>query len=1150
MNIIKFINIVDFVIFVTNIITLERRDNMSLFKPSNLTPNFESVVYNQPLTLTFQVNSNGSRVTAYRVQILTDFNDKDDSDKNIIGTIYGAFNTPLYNKDIGEILLTQETLKYNGIFLEPNKDYRWRLRLYGEVKNQSNTVTERDAPEYILPETTTYNAIRGIDICKDFDIKGNTYYSTAENKSFLVIAQEDIGSYLVDIMNRVYSSIQDFYEELYEKNNKFYIYTSSIADKTEKERIDFFKNKIHPVIYVYQFILNTDGTLSYPLDSQYTIKYSYINYYTNNEDMDLTYVGSGNLVGSTKQVMWTRQYNPYMKINSYAQLLITVNRMDFQPFLPENSITIERLTEEGMSGPNYVTVSKSCIKKEYLKEITNGNFYLLLFNEKSPTIAEGDMNDFLTMGLAKRIVSVENYNEGMHIRIYTSDYEEIQDYSDANYKYLSLFYIQRQKIIQVDKNIGENNLVKITFKKPFDYNPENDQNIYFGYVSDDFDYDRVYIEPVEEFDNSDGFSYIYIFPIGGEIKGANLSQSDIDKMIKDGKCFKIINYVSSTGEVTLYGKTSFIPTIQLQYQIFKRNAEKSYDLITGTGKNAQSNGTAFLGGRTHSDLPLISNHSVDGRIFEGTVSDDRTAIFDMLFIQPNIGIKNDVYHPNVLEIYNQKYKNRLCITNLYNEYYLKKYQHWVSTENIDKLDDTMYYITAKNVDNYDYYLGSYGKSGNAYTLYNPQTQYKIYSNFVDCVPEGFFYSRYDKTIKFEIYDLNTRDSEIEQKVYISKNGKIYLDDTEVNYVSFRDLYIKTICQDSYKDNDGNLVELDINNVPLKEYHYEIMTEDGAVVYSTKETYDGKFSCEFRGCNEDSVYYIKVYIEDNFGKLYTYQAKIPISYDKLTDNTNITITPLCEQQAIKVDFAPIKQIKTSGKLVYQEPYIVANSGGDYPTFYEFDEGKNSINIPNNFSYAMQFELNSSMLDRNEELQLLVIETDNHAVYILYIDTRPYLIIDGVYSLNKNYMKFRIEGRNTASGVNKIIGDYTGYSDFVKPTQFAYAMSTSSEVNSKYIYILPESIDKVASEYREVFFNTVPKSCRDLDTDGVTLKSNTLKLYNEDTATSGDEVYVVSNTDQYTISNKQTIENMSVLTFRLTINDTNGTIDNNDVTCSIT
>ena len=141
---------------------------MSLFKPSNLTPNFESVVYNQPLTLTFQVNSNGSRVTAYRVQILTDFNDKDDPDKNIIGTIYGTFNTPLYNKDIGEILLTQETLKYNGIELEPNKDYRWTLRLYGEDKRESELVYN-----IVTTNVGVSNAIEAIDFSKDFVIESS-----------------------------------------------------------------------------------------------------------------------------------------------------------------------------------------------------------------------------------------------------------------------------------------------------------------------------------------------------------------------------------------------------------------------------------------------------------------------------------------------------------------------------------------------------------------------------------------------------------------------------------------------------------------------------------------------------------------------------------------------------------------------------------------------------------------------------------------------------------------------------------------------------------------------------------------------------------------------------------------------------------------
>ena len=61
---------------------------MSLFKPSNLSPNFESVTNGKPLTITFQVNSNGSTVNAYRVQILKDVNDKDNSEDNILGSIY------------------------------------------------------------------------------------------------------------------------------------------------------------------------------------------------------------------------------------------------------------------------------------------------------------------------------------------------------------------------------------------------------------------------------------------------------------------------------------------------------------------------------------------------------------------------------------------------------------------------------------------------------------------------------------------------------------------------------------------------------------------------------------------------------------------------------------------------------------------------------------------------------------------------------------------------------------------------------------------------------------------------------------------------------------------------------------------------------
>ena len=1195
---------------------------MSLFKPSNLTPNFESVIYNQPLTLTFQVNSNGSKVTAYRVQILKDINDDSDSEENIIGTIYGTFDTPLYNKDIGEILLTQETLSYNGINLEPNKDYRWRLRLYGENKRKSSTKT------FSVPYTMSIEQrLNAIDFSKDFTIKANNKNKDLVN-FYLIISQEDISGILRNMKmygNNKFNSVNDFLN-LLKKNcpKSFCLSAPNIYNNTDhKYPSSFFKNKIHPYMFFYPIgldpsTLSTDGkyTICYPDDPKikitdsegnllytFEIEYSQIDY-QGYYDEDLTYIGNGMLVGSTKQVMWTPSYDEDMKRNSYARLTWTSGYgTDFQPFkFDTETIEVSNRAEQS------ITISRSDIKKEYLDNLTNGKYYILLSKDPKPFSSKDKSTYILEQNLLsgsvlknlRKIVSVKSNYDTEEIDINISGNEDIPNYNTSGYKYLILCYVQQEKIIQVDKGIGSSSLTKILFEEPFDFNPMiikspltevYGQNIHLGYVSDDFDYDRFYITPVEEFDNSDGFSYIYLFKNTTDAisNSKGVEQSVIDNLIsstnENKKMYKIINYVSSTGEVTIYNKVKFLPTIQTYYQVYKRVAtdsgEYKYDLVAGMG---------LLGGQetNYSSLVCNNSESVQTKIDNSGVY--AYVFFDKLFIQPNIGIKEDSYMPMKLEVYNKYLKQSIYLTNYYNgltDYpgiTGKSIEKYYNTTLIDNLDDSMWKVITKN---------TYSESATlikdvttiSENLYFPQTQYKIYSNFVDCVPEGFFYSRYDKSIKFEIYDLNTMDSEIEQKVYIVKNGKIYLDDTEVNNIPFRDLYIKTICQDykiinriestdtafentnsrflngkqyfigispnnylnktnlkevkltneggSFKTignsaasygigydikvipkkkytvsvngkncyisiglydlegcqtrylsnetefipNDGeyfaiivisSLVqtelttysqlkvnnesiisfkeELGINNVPLKEYHYEVMTEDGAVVYSTKETYDGKFYCEFRGCNEDSVYYIKVYVEDNFGKLYTYQAKIPISYDKLTDNTNITITPLCEQQAIKVDFAPIKQIETSGKLVYQEPYIVASSDDDdYPKFCEFDEGKNTINIPKNFSYVMQFELNSSMLDRNEELQLLAIQTDKSAVYILYIDTRPYLINGEIYSLNENYMKFGIKGILTAKGVNKIIGDYTGYSDFVKPTQFAYAISTSSEVN---------------------------------------------------------------------------------------------------------
>ena len=115
---------------------------MSLFLPSNLSPNFEEVIpplitsgstesesqFTQ-LEFKFQVNTNGSQVRSYKLEILNDKNDADVPDDNILATIYGVFDKPLYNKDIYTLLIDTEQIEDQMQLIAP-KDYRWRIRLY------------------------------------------------------------------------------------------------------------------------------------------------------------------------------------------------------------------------------------------------------------------------------------------------------------------------------------------------------------------------------------------------------------------------------------------------------------------------------------------------------------------------------------------------------------------------------------------------------------------------------------------------------------------------------------------------------------------------------------------------------------------------------------------------------------------------------------------------------------------------------------------------------------------------------------------------------------------------------------------------------------------------------------------------------------
>lgn len=1452
---------------------------MSLFKPSNLSPNFESVTNGKPLTITFQVNSNGSTVNAYRVQILKDVNDKDNSEDNILGSIYGTFEKPLYNKDIGEIILEEETLKYNGIELEPNKDYRWTLRLYGEDKRGNNYVSENLAMGF-----GTANAIKGIDIAKPFVVNKNNLFNIKESPTLsssnitysindtivtfksnstlnahfyysisvrvgetytigvksvswnsgvfgiflsstktadlhdygqinkttltqtfvattdtlwihayinydtgdysfsfdelkvergskqtnytsysindgmysdtwedygLIVSQDDISGILNNLIYSLSSdydtvdSIEDFSKKIRKYTTKFSIILfSEIQDKTQQELNEFFKNKIHPKMYFYQINISKNTNGKYLVYFDHSNSAFSFNYYKSNYqeiyNEDLTYIGSGNLVGSTRQTMWSTEFNEAMKVNSYARIIWRPSQYSyFQPF-KFNTQTIACTS----SGNNAVAISANDIKKEYIDKITDGNFYILLSSTKTPFDSinfelTGEINNNI-LGNLRKIEQVKyNYIDNKYYLIIPNN-ETIPNL--GTYNYLAIVYIQQEKIIQVDKNIGNGSLTRISFEEAFNYNPNSNptnlalvtqyarQYLHLGYVNDDFDYDRFYIDPVEEFDNSTGFSYIILQKNENKITGegqkketdtvANISdlpnpsssiltkiykitnsftttnsfiegegvfyssnskvgvkyisstykyyvidesatdgsyitQTRLDKLLSSTDQtqvgYKIINYVGKTGEVTIYNKAKNLPTIQTFYYIYKRsNSDNTkYDKIT----------SGWLGGKQENSCDIVVNKYLQ-------VGGSPYSNFENIFIQPNIGIKEDDYMPMKLSVYNEDYAKDIYLTNYYNFWDVTTTPFSIAnvksnTEVVDTLDDTMWLITAKEITDKDSTM-MLDDDSLRYALYEPQTQYKIYTNFVDSIPEGFFYSRYDKTIKFEIYDLNTYE-EKEQIPYVVDNNVITYNGEKVDSIPYRDLYVKSICQDyklidrsecidkytspSYSrslngeqyfigltcnnylipnnitylriekdiwkfkpangngygigydirvkpntkytvkaigenvqirvgqyDINGNYLqyipsyvgtfttdedvewitvvvlatdwtqeasysqilfdgkniipikeELGTNYVTLKEYHFDVLTDEQKVVYSTEESYDGKYKLEFRGCNNNSTYYIKSYIEDNYGKLYTYQARIPIKYIETLSDTNINVTTICEEQAIKVDFTPVRQIESSGSLIYNEPYTDTNYNNDPLTFYEYDN--NIISIPSEFSYCVQFKLDSNMLDKNTRLKILEVVTDNENKYNLYFDTEAYFKVGEQFAINKTYTKFILSNRDLASNENitkdsddiKILN--SGISDLVIPTQFAYIIQENDNTaKSGYIYIMPSKISDIYLDDRAKFKETVPSRC---------LNGDVLSLTGQNT------YYVETNNEDYINANKTALTKMGDLTFKMTV-----------------
>lgn len=368
---------------------------------------------------------------------------------------------------------------------------------------------------------------------------------------------------------------------------------------------------------------------------------------------------------------------------------------------------------------------------------------------------------------------------------------------------------ERRKIDWVTKELGYNkNILKIETTENFSFNYIDGTPFKIFQCSDEHTLKSFFVDPNSNINVSD---YVVVFTSAEAAKAAHdagykpsLTEISGDEDPEDdttphtaenmfGVPQKIIGYSSDTGEIRLGKAYSVEPENGYAYLIFEYDGiDKICKEVTPTIQDDSEQAikdnpylTQVIGGReiTNSLYTVMTNRW------------DSTA--KRLFIQPNINIKSDETNPNEIVFDNG---TRVDI----------KKQYWINeikdkdgktTKKIevditfDKLDNTQWLLTTDS--------GGLNESGQVPTVVSgippiiPQTDYKVYTDFMDSMPFNIFYARTAPVLEIQYRDLNKQEK-------VEKEGEedepfVYFDGTrfEENLRQFflEDRKYKTITEE-------------------------------------------------------------------------------------------------------------------------------------------------------------------------------------------------------------------------------------------------------------------------------------------------------------------------------------------------------------------
>lgn len=568
-------------------------------------------------------------------------------------------------------------------------------------------------------------------------------------------------------------------------------------------------------------------------------------------------------------------------------------------------------------------------------------------------------------------------------------------------------YTERHKIDWVTIDLGnDKNITKIETDEPFTYNYINNTTFSLYQCSDQHGYNNVFVDPNDEIEVGMG---IDIFNGGSSINSNNVS--------------KIIGYSADTGEIRVQEPFKRIPVNGYTYKLYKKNDSGLWQQISFTEPSNLIGGAAI----TDSSFKVMTNYYSSGT--------------KNLFIQPNINVKSDATNPNEIV-----------------------FNNGVRVDIVQSIDSKGKDITFNKLDNTQWIV-TVPSSTSSFPVI-PKTKYKIYSDFMDSMPENIFYAKKSPIIQMQYKNYN-----------ITEEKYIDISEIPTEYKSFRDVGFKTLW-------------ISEQNVLVKNYQYLLYDANMNLISESDIIYDNELEWYFRGLdtsrneNIPNQYFIKIIIEDEFGKIYEKQNTFYIFY-----NINEAITPLvvnlnCNQTSFDIEFTTPIYVETSdalgkktvevGNVDFRNGYlnIPLNNVANYSKVIAEEELY--VDIPEEFSYITCFQLSKDLIysipsSGDNSILLLQIGHKNNLNTIDYYSLKLgsfeklyFYEQDGTITVKENPNQFKLqlfkngeteplqcfEGENYYDLSEQIEGK-----DLVKSSKINFALQDNSNNTYEKVNFLP-------------------------------------------------------------------------------------------------